>query len=245
MFARRVGMGWLLAALTGVACGDDESAESLDSTTTGAVFPYLTEPYEPNCAGYTQRLRDCGILGEGPFTCSEPDSPVDVCVYQCVALASCGILSALVCDSVRPFPLEECFIDCNAFQCDSGEAITSVFVCDSYADCADASDEAGCFECGSGEVYPPRFVCDYNRQCIDGSDEAGCDTFGCDSGETIPKDRECDLNPDCPDGSDEARCEMFVCEATDEKIFPEWQCDGQEDCLDGSDELGCAPIICH
>ncbi|HEY6728517.1 MAG TPA: hypothetical protein VI197_31115 [Polyangiaceae bacterium] len=246
MFARRVSvaaLGWLLAAFSGVACGDDESQQALEAT-TGAMLPYLTEPYSADCDGYTQRLRDCGILGEGPFTCSEPDSEVDVCVYECVALASCGILSDLLCDKVRAFPLEECFVDCNAFQCDSGEPVTSIFVCDGYADCSDGSDESSCFVCGSGEVLPPRFVCDYNRQCLDGSDEHGCETFECDSGETVPDNRECDLIPDCPDGSDEKDCDMFVCEVTGEKILPAWQCDAEEDCLDGSDEQGCAPLNC-
>lgn len=246
MSARRVSvatLGWLLAAFTVVACGDDESEETLDST-TGTTLPYLTDPHEPNCDGYKQRLRDCGILGEGPFTCSEPETELAVCVYECVARASCGILSDLLCNKVRAFPLEECFVDCNAFQCNSGEPVTSLFVCDGYADCADGSDENSCFVCGSGEMYPPRFVCDYTRHCIDGSDEHACDMFACDSGDQVPPGRECDLVPDCPDASDEKGCERFVCEVTGEELLPQWQCDAEEDCLDGSDEQGCAPINC-
>lgn len=247
MFERSVrvlALGWLVSAFAVVGCGDDESEEALDTTDAGETFPYLTEPYEPNCDGYTQRLRDCGILGEGPFTCTDPDSEVDVCVYECVALASCGILSQLLCNGVRAFPLEQCFIDCNAFQCGSGEAVASLFLCDGYVDCADGSDEDTCFVCGSGEVYPQRLVCDYTSHCIDGSDEHACDMFECDSGDKIPPHRECDLIPDCPDASDENGCERFVCEVTGEEILPQWQCDTELDCLDGSDEQGCAPLNC-
>ena len=247
MFERSVRvatLGWLVSAFIVVGCGDDESEEALDTAGADEMFPYLTEPHEPSCAGYTQRLRDCGILGEGPFTCSEPESEVDVCVYECVGLASCGILSQLLCNGLRAFPLEECFNNCSAFQCASGEPIGSMFVCDDYVDCADGSDESDCFVCGSGETYPPRFVCDDYVQCIDGSDEHACDRFECASGETIPNNRECDLNPDCPDGSDEKDCDFFVCEITGETILPQWQCDAEADCLDGSDEEGCAPLNC-
>ena len=244
MFARRVSvatLGWLLAAFTVVACGDDES-EMAEVTTDD--FPYLTGSYEPNCTGYIGRLRDCGILGEGPFTCAEPVTEQDVCAYQCAAIASCGILSDLVCRGVQAFPLESCFIECNSFKCDSGDSIASNWVCDGQVDCQDGSDEEACFLCDSGESVPPRVVCDFYPHCLDASDEQGCDGFRCESGETIAKSRECDRQADCLDGSDEADCEVFVCEVTSENVPAHWRCDGEEDCLDGSDEKGCAPLTC-
>lgn len=239
-------VGWLLWALIGVGCGDDESAlAAADAeTASGTSFPHLTETYEPNCAGYTQKLRDCGILGEGPFTCTDPVTTQDECAYQCAALASCGILSQLVCNGVRTFPLESCFLDCDNFQCGDGESIRSLWACDGYADCADASDEASCETCGTGEIYAPRLKCDQYPHCPDGSDEHGCDSFHCGSGEMIPPNMECNMTADCEDGSDEADCEVFACETTDETIYTFWQCDGEEDCLDGSDERGCAVLSC-
>ena len=254
MFPRRVGVvtpGWLLAAFAVVSCGDDESLETTDSTTSSGAsglesgeYPYLAGEYDADCAGYSQKLRDCGILGEGPFTCNDPVTPEDICAYECAGVASCGILAELVCRGVRAFPLEQCFIACNTFQCESGEPVNPTWVCDGYADCSDGSDEDNCFECGSGEEYAPRFVCDGYTDCLDGSDEHACDGFHCGSGEMIPKDRECDMNSDCADASDESECEVFVCEATSQSIYPHWQCDGTEDCLDGSDEKGCAPMYC-
>ena len=237
---------FLLTALAVTACGDDESLDASDSgtTSTSSKFPHLTDEYQPTCAGYTDKLRDCGILGDGPYSCTEPQTPTAECRYGCVTMASCQILSDLVCAYVPAEPLAQCLTKCDAFKCTSGESIVPTWVCDGEADCSDGSDEGSCFSCGSGEVFPPSYRCDFYLDCADGSDEAGCEGFRCGSGEVIPEFLECDLNVDCEDGSDEADCEVFVCDGTAESIHPHWQCDGQEDCLDGSDEVGCAVVSC-
>src|SRR5688500_14799719 len=141
----------LLTALAVTACGDDESLEAADS----AAFPHLTQEYEPNCAGYTGKLRDCGILSEGEVACSEPTTPTAECRYSCVTVASCAILSELTCGRSAAAPLQECLAECEEFKCTSGGAIVPAWVCDGEGDCADGSDEAECFTCGSSEVFPP------------------------------------------------------------------------------------------
>ena len=248
MFEPKIGVATVVCLLTSfavLACGDDESLEGVDaSTSSTAMFPYLSEDYEPNCTGYTQRLRDCGILSDGPFACTEPTSSTGVCNYTCVTLASCAILSELTCGHSAALPLQECFAECEEFKCASGGAIVSSWVCDGQPDCADGSDEGECLTCGSGEVFPPSFSCDFYGDCLDGSDEIDCDGFHCGTGELIRESSACDLFVDCADGSDEANCDFFICENSAEPIRPHWQCDGTEDCLDGSDELGCAAAIC-
>lgn len=237
---------YLLTALAVSGCGDDESYVAVDSATTSTsiTFPHLTEEYEPNCAGYTKKLRDCGILSEGPFACTDPETPTAECRYRCVTMASCAILSELTCQHSAALPLQECLAECDEFKCASGGAIVPSWVCDGEADCSDGSDEGECFTCGSGEVFPPSYACDFYGDCADGSDEHGCDGFTCGSGELIRESSECDLFVDCADGSDEVGCEVFVCEVSGESIRPAWKCDGQEDCLDGSDEIGCAVVSC-
>lgn len=234
----------LLTAFAVTACGDDESLDAVDAATTTAMFPYLTEEYDPNCAGYTQKLRDCGILSEGEFACNDPTTPTGECRYNCVTEASCAILSELTCQNSAALPLQDCLAECDEFKCTSGGAIVQAWVCDGAPDCADASDEEDCFTCGSGEVFPPSYTCDFFSDCADGSDEIDCEGFRCGTGELIRESSQCDLFVDCPDGSDELDCEVFVCAGSDESIRPHWKCDGQEDCLDGSDEVGCAVTVC-
>lgn len=81
-------------------------------------------------------------------------------------------------------------ISAGYWECNSGEAIPSSWVCDFYDDCDDGSDEYGCYyyydysygygggwECANGEVIPLSWYCDYWDDCSDGSDEIGCDDY--------------------------------------------------------------------
>ncbi|XP_067937043.1 atrial natriuretic peptide-converting enzyme-like [Watersipora subatra] len=77
------------------------------------------------------------------------------------------------------------------FKCDSGECISSDWLCDNSADCLDESDEVNCTtldcdelstsKCKAGinlitgdHCLPLNWICDGNEDCSDGSDEEGC-----------------------------------------------------------------------
>lgn len=61
------------------------------------------------------------------------------------------------------------------FTCADGEEIPATWECDSYADCDDGSDEAGCpFFCYDGTELDTSKVCDGEDDCSTGEDEFGC-----------------------------------------------------------------------
>ncbi len=218
------------------------------NATDGSLgYPQLTGSYSADCEGFTQKLRDCGLISEGPFSCAQPENDEQECAFECLSIASCTILAQARCEQSAAPALDQCLSSCaGSFTCDSGSSIPEDYVCDSYPDCEDGSDEADCdFECGSGEVLPAFFQCDFEVDCEDGSDEVDCGGFECASGESVPESWQCDLEEDCADGSDELGCDFFVCQATGQRILSAWQCDQEEDCLDGSDEFGCARAICR
>lgn len=248
-----VGVSLVSCILAFTSCTDEVGSDTEAVSTEGGMspgtgypveYPRLTEEYAADCGGFTQRMRDCGLLSEGPFQCTEPATPTDVCAFECFSIASCSILAAMQCQGSAARALEECLVACNIFTCGSGERLPQFWVCDRDPDCEDGSDESNCFQCDSGGVLPPEAQCDAYQDCADGSDEAGCEAFACDSGQQIPRPYRCDLEEDCDDGSDEVDCDFFVCQATQESIFAHWQCDGEEDCLDGSDEFDCARFLC-
>ncbi|XP_072041321.1 uncharacterized protein [Amphiura filiformis] len=148
----------------------------------------------------------------------------------------------------------------NEFQCSSGECIADHDVCDTYADCADASDEANCtcydyeFLCASGEACIPSFwQCDGTVDCDDSSDELNCTCYGnqvrCNNtvGSCIWPIWICDGQDDCGDNSDEENCGIiepgcskfeFECDSGD-CIRSSDRCNQIPDCEDGSDEFNC------
>jgi len=252
--ARRLAIRNLLvlslpALVVAVSCVDEPGnapvTQDPPARATGGEYPHLSGSYSADCGGYQARLRDCGILTEGVKQCSDPEDDTARCIFECLSLASCQILANVECESELAYPLSTCFDACATFECNSGESIPALSVCDGLSDCVDGSDEAMCqFECGSGELLPASYQCDFYADCADGSDELGCQGFTCTSGQVVAESWRCDLQADCDDGSDEVGCDWFVCDATNLGIPPQWQCDGLEDCLDGSDEVGCAHLIC-
>ncbi|XP_033756241.1 uncharacterized protein LOC117338985 [Pecten maximus] len=110
--------------------------------------------------------------------------------------------------------------DKELFRCtESGEYISSEFVCDTLRDCWDQSDEDNCgpecsgtsFQCNCGGCVSASNVCDFYKDCADGSDEDNCiyplcgaDHWQCNNRQCIPPYDVCDGEIECADGSDEA-----------------------------------------
>ncbi|XP_050686439.1 low-density lipoprotein receptor-like isoform X2 [Eriocheir sinensis] len=69
----------------------------------------------------------------------------------------------------------------NIFQCNNGDEICEVLVCDAVTDCEDGTDEDTC-ECKENHLF-------------------------CDGSKCLPKDIECDNISDCDDGTDEVNCD--------------------------------------
>jgi hypothetical protein len=229
------------AALFLAACGDDDGDDDEDD-----ALPHLEGTYASDCKGYTTRMRDCGLLTDGPVYCRDPENETEQCRFDCVTTASCSLLARDHCVGTPP-ALNRCLTLCDYYTCGDGQMIPRDWICDHDLDCADGGDELGCYyyECGSGALIGQHEVCDGDSDCADSSDETGCPTFTCDDGTVIPERRACDFVLNCLDGSDEANCDRFVCKADGRVLPPSWICDLEDDCLDGEDELGCAQPLCY
>ncbi|XP_071843691.1 low-density lipoprotein receptor-like isoform X2 [Apostichopus japonicus] len=149
----------------------------------------------------------------------------------------------------------------NEFECDNGNCIDGSWVCDSFNDCSDRSDEVECpntctqdyFRCDNGECIKLGWQCDNDTDCTDGSDEVGCEEpsdcpahmFTCADGfSCIPLSWQCDGAQDCTAGSDEANCYVEVYRQTytclnGTEVDAVLRCDSNSDCPDGEDEEGC------
>ncbi|XP_053722161.1 low-density lipoprotein receptor-related protein 2 [Synchiropus splendidus] len=126
------------------------------------------------------------------------------------------------------------------FRCDEIKCIPATWVCDTYLDCNDGTDEPSSCE-------------DVVRTCKP-------DDFTCTDGNCIPSSLVCDGNNDCWDNSDEApelMCGERTC-SPDHFTCPTWYpghprcvpmsylCDGDKDCANAADELqNCPNRTCH
>ncbi|XP_066298015.1 transmembrane protease serine 3-like [Branchiostoma lanceolatum] len=122
----------------------------------------------------------------------------------------------------------------NEWACASGdECIPWRWQCDTFNDCADASDENMCFECDTGSrkkrqsknsqrrppgtkknLVPWNWICDGIRDCVDGRDELNCDCgqglfscLGANGVICVANSWKCDHILDCKDYKDESIAE--------------------------------------
>jgi len=118
------------------------------------------------------------------------------------------------------------YVDCTAddvYTCSSefGDAcIRGYYVCDTFIDCEDGSDEADCGEDWEATPYDEWSTTNYTLDCT------AEDVFTCsaENGDAcIPEDYVCDFLIDCEDGSDEADCG----EDWEAVPFDEWYDNGE------------------
>lgn len=151
------------------------------------------------------------------------------------------------------------------FQCQNGQHISQLSLCDGLADCEDETDEipSQCYEsglrcppslfrCSYGACVPKSAVCNGVKDCNDNSDEdltectCADSEFRCSNGNCVPESAICNGIEDCPDNSDETLAECY--ESSNKCLEDEFQCtigqcisksnlcDGHPDCGDSSDE---------
>nr|XP_042905394.1 uncharacterized protein LOC107445139 [Parasteatoda tepidariorum] len=150
------------------------------------------------------------------------------------------------------------------FQCQNGEIITILSVCDFVEDCKDGSDEYNCtlescprcsFQCDNGNYIIVDGYCDYEDDCGDNSDESRCDyrqcgryEFQCRNKQCIPFQKRCNLLLDCFDGTDEIDCKGYcnndaTFKCYDGTCIPRHAlCDGHRDCPGNyheDEQIGC------
>lgn len=130
--------------------------------------------------------------------------------------------------SRKPNPIFKSY-ECSSdqFKCVSGQCIPKKWVCDSFDDCGDYSDEYNCghspgcpvdrFDCGNNQCYDKNFLCDKQPDCSNGADEA---------------EGVCQLSSICQLG-------RFKCSTSSQCIDQSLVCNNEFDCTDHSDEADC------
>ncbi len=139
------------------------------------------------CARIADVLAGCGLSPAGQSVlCGDPRSAFVQCFTACLLQGDCSELSLLFCAGphAQPSSLSNCLLGCDAIQytCSDGTLVRGSHQCDSYPDCFDGGDEAGCsahpdFVCPDG-VAAPGGRCDGFTDCTDASDELACPVLG-------------------------------------------------------------------
>ncbi|XP_076274083.1 sortilin-related receptor-like [Rhynchophorus ferrugineus] len=157
---------------------------------------------------------------------------VDDCGDESDELGCSETSSAKVKPTPTTVPPKPLICNDNQFQCETGECISSAWVCDTSYDCPSGEDEQNCnstkvacneFKCRiDGSCILNTQVCDTVFDCPDKTDELSCDKdyvpnepatpscslgyFPCDGGSCYPLSVMCDGKVDCHDSYDEQDC---------------------------------------
>jgi len=192
------------ALLLASACGDDKVEPKTPNDGGGGTITDVREKVKA-------KLISCDVVdADSAIDLAPIGSVADKCAANCIADASCGNLTDLVCEGGATGALRTCLAGCE-FRCTDGTTNEETVQCDGFEDCRNASDELNCdeyyFACGNGDKTSPLDVCDGMDDCGDNSDEQDCPAaFQCTNGTTVPASFKCDGKDGCGDNSDEADC---------------------------------------
>jgi hypothetical protein len=196
-----------------LACSSKEEAVD-DADPSGTSFDPASY-----CGTAQSRLRECGLLGAGRYSCANFEDAAEQCEISCLRAATCGELSDFQCGFTGAVP--RCFGECiglSAFTCGDGVTLGAYSRCNGAAECVAGEDELDCpavptSKCRNvDERVDLTLTCDGQPDCSDGSDELGCDA-GLDCGEKVSAYQVCDGVAQCPNGEDEpSDCAKTTCE---------------------------------
>ena len=228
--------------------GDKDCSDNSDETNCTSPTPARTTfSSNPKC-------------NNGQFRCWNDSRCIDKS-WQCDNYADCAdgsdefycYSSTITANATNTFNITVACTD-DQFRCwNDSRCIYRSWQCDSYADCADGSDEYYCYN--STALYNTTAAVNISITCTDNQ-------FRCWNGSgCIYKSWQCDNYSDCADGSDEFYCynltmvtnktvaknnsarvckdNQFQCLNNSGCFFKSWRCDNYLDCADGSDELNC------
>lgn len=166
-------------AQSGDGAAGPEEAAPRDAGTDSSVATLTPSALH---AALLEKLRACGVVGEGQHYERPIEDGFDRCVASCQIAAECMALQATRCRNQLDATLQGCTSRCTNLPRDDG------------------------FACGTN-LLRRSWVCDQGEDCEDGSDEANCAPYTCADGQTIRSPHvHCDGVPDCADGSDEHGC---------------------------------------
>uniref|UniRef100_A0A8D8WN38 Vitellogenin receptor n=1 Tax=Cacopsylla melanoneura TaxID=428564 RepID=A0A8D8WN38_9HEMI len=177
-----------------------------------------------------------GYTDMGPNPCADNGGCSDICLLAGKThVCSCPSGKILGANGLTCEELPKCASD-KQFQCNNGQCISLLLVCNGHNDCPSGEDEKDMcspppshlkcsslqFPCQNGErCIDLMLKCNGEFDCADKSDEFHCSTntktcsgeydFLCGSGECIGRHFLCDKERNCADGSDENPAHCVAC----------------------------------